>query len=31
LDASDKNKWKLIVGTPVKEDVVPFLSETKGD
>jgi len=22
--------WKLITGVPVKEDVVPFLSETKG-
>ena len=25
-----KNYWKLITGVPVKEDVVPFLSETKG-
>lgn len=26
-----KSYWKLVVGTPVKEDVVPFLSETKGN
>ena len=26
-----KTYWKQIVGTPVKEDVLPFLSETKGD
>ncbi len=26
-----KPYWKKIVGVPVKEDVVPFLSETKGD
>jgi len=25
-----KPYWKKIVGVPVKEDVVPFLSETKG-
>jgi len=25
-----KNYWKQITGVPVKEDVVPFLSETKG-
>ncbi len=25
-----KPYWKRITGTPVKEDVVPFLSETKG-
>ncbi|MDA3779291.1 MAG: hypothetical protein PF487_03515 [Bacteroidales bacterium] len=25
-----KSYWKKIVGIPVKEDVVPFLSETKG-
>lgn len=25
-----KSYWKLVFGTPVKEDVVPFLSETKG-
>lgn len=25
-----KPYWKRIVGVPVKEDVVPFLSETKG-
>lgn len=25
-----KNYWKRVVGVPVKEDVVPFLSETKG-
>jgi len=26
-----KSYWKRITGVPVKEDVVPFLSETKGD
>ena len=26
-----KPYWKRIVGVPVKEDVVPFLSETKGN
>ena len=26
-----KNYWKKITGIPVKEDVVPFLSETKGN
>ena len=26
-----KSYWKRIVGVPVKEDVVPFLSETKGN
>jgi len=26
-----KSYWKLVFGTPVKEDVVPFLSETKGN
>ena len=26
-----KPYWKRIVGVPVKEDVIPFLSETKGD
>jgi hypothetical protein len=26
-----KSYWKRVVGTPVKEDVVPFLSETKGN
>lgn len=26
-----KPYWKLIIGVPVKEDVVPFLSETKGN
>jgi hypothetical protein len=26
-----KSYWKLISGVPVKEDVVPFLSETKGN
>ncbi len=26
-----KTYWKKIVGVPVKEDVVPFISETKGD
>jgi hypothetical protein len=26
-----KPYWKLITATPVKEDVVPFLSETKGN
>jgi len=26
-----KPYWKKIVGIPVKEDVVPFLSETKGN
>ena len=25
-----KSYWKRVTGTPVKEDVVPFLSETKG-
>ena len=25
-----KSYWKKIIGVPVKEDVVPFLSETKG-
>ena len=25
-----KSYWKKVTGTPVKEDVVPFLSETKG-
>ena len=25
-----KPYWKKISGVPVKEDVVPFLSETKG-
>ena len=25
-----KPYWKRITGVPVKEDVVPFLSETKG-
>jgi len=25
-----KSYWKLITGVPVKEEVVPFLSETKG-
>lgn len=25
-----KSYWKKVIGTPVKEDVVPFLSETKG-
>jgi len=25
-----KPYWKRVTGTPVKEDVVPFLSETKG-
>jgi hypothetical protein len=25
-----KSYWKYVSGTPVKEDVVPFLSETKG-
>jgi len=25
-----KSYWKRVVGVPVKEDVVPFLSETKG-
>jgi len=25
-----KTYWKKVVGVPVKEDVVPFLSETKG-
>jgi hypothetical protein len=26
-----KTYWKKIIAVPVKEDVVPFLSETKGD
>ena len=26
-----KTYWKQVVGVPVKEDVLPFLSETKGD
>lgn len=26
-----KSYWKLVIGVPVKEDVVPFLSETKGN
>jgi len=26
-----KTYWKKVVGVPVKEDVVPFLSETKGE
>jgi hypothetical protein len=26
-----KPYWKLVIGVPVKEDVVPFLSETKGN
>ena len=26
-----KSYWKRVTGVPVKEDVVPFLSETKGD
>ena len=26
-----KSYWKKITGVPVKEDVVPFLSETKGE
>jgi hypothetical protein len=26
-----KTYWKAVVGVPVKEDVIPFLSETKGD
>ncbi len=26
-----KTYWKRVTGVPVKEDVVPFLSETKGD
>jgi len=26
-----KSYWKLVTGVPVKEDVVPFLSETKGE
>lgn len=26
-----KPYWKKIIGVPVKEDVVPFLSETKGN
>jgi hypothetical protein len=26
-----KTYWKLVTGVPVKEDVVPFLNETKGD
>jgi hypothetical protein len=26
-----KTYWKLVTGVPVKEDVIPFLSETKGE
>jgi hypothetical protein len=26
-----KTYWKLVIGVPVKEDVVPYLSETKGN
>ena len=26
-----KTYWKRIVGVPIKEDVIPFLSETKGE
>lgn len=26
-----KSYWKLVIGVPIKEDVVPFLSETKGN
>jgi hypothetical protein len=26
-----KTYWKLVTGVPVKEDVVPYLSETKGN
>lgn len=26
-----KNYWRRVTGVPVKEDVVPFLSETKGE
>jgi len=26
-----KSYWKRITGVPIKEDVVPFLNETKGD
>lgn len=26
-----KSYWKQVTGVPVKEDVVPFLSETKGE
>jgi hypothetical protein len=26
-----KTYWKLVVGVPVKEDVVPFLNETTGE
>ncbi len=26
-----KPYWKLVTGVPIKEDVVPFLSETKGN
>jgi hypothetical protein len=26
-----KTYWKLVTGIPVKEDVIPFLNETKGD
>lgn len=26
-----KPYWKRVIGTPVKEDVIPFLSETKGN
>jgi hypothetical protein len=26
-----KSYWKKVIGTPVKEDVVPFLCETKGN
>ena len=26
-----KTYWKIVMGVPVKEDVVPFLNETKGE
>jgi hypothetical protein len=26
-----KSYWKLVTGVPVKEDVIPFLNETKGE
>ena len=26
-----KPYWKKVIGVPVKEDVIPYLSETKGD
>ena len=26
-----KSYWKMVVAVPVKEDVVPFLNETKGE